>query len=81
MPKWERVAEAIREMIRSGEGLDQRADGLYLPSDPKLLERHWEGVGTVSYSTLRFAIANLKLTGWIEGEPGIGRRVREDHPA
>lgn len=79
-PKWERVADAIRQQIRDSRDLDERPDGRYLPSYPRLLAREWEGVGRVSYGTLRFAIAQLKATGWVEGEPGIGLRVREDHP-
>jgi DNA-binding GntR family transcriptional regulator len=79
--KWERLADAIREMIRTGEGLIRREDGLYVPSHKVLLARRWPGIGSVSYGTLRFAIGNLKATGWLENEQGIGLRVREDHPS
>lgn len=75
-PKWERVADAIRQQIREDRGLERKDDGLYLPSYPNLIEQH-----AASYSTIRFAVMTLKLEGWIEGEPGIGLRVREDHPA
>lgn len=74
-PRWERVAEAIRTQIRTGTGLDERADGRYLSSYPRLIEQH-----QVSYGTIRTAILQLKAEGWIEGDPGVGLRVREDHP-
>lgn len=80
-PKWERVADAIRQQIRDGRDLTEREDGRYLPSYPHLLATRWPGVGTISYGTLRQVITVLKVQGWIEGEPGIGLRVREDHPA
>jgi hypothetical protein len=68
-------------MIRTGEGLIEREDGLYVPSHKTLLDRRWPGIGKVSYGTLRFAIRDLKVTGWLENEQGIGLRIREDHPA
>jgi DNA-binding GntR family transcriptional regulator len=73
--KWERVADAIRQQIRDNTGLTEREDGRYLPSYPQLIDQH-----NVSYSTVRMVIAVLKAEGWIEGEQGIGLRVREDHP-
>lgn len=82
-PKWERVAEAIRDQIRHRRDLRQEADGLYLPGYTTLVARaDWpDGVGKASYGTIRQAIWQLKAEGWLDGEQGIGLRVREDHPA
>lgn len=73
--RWERVAEALREQIRGGHGLVLRSDGLYLPSYSQLQETY-----EVSYGTIRTALLLLRAQGWIEGEQGVGVRVRPDHP-
>lgn len=72
MTRWERVAEAIREQVRAGI----LKPGGYLPSYRALGEQHG-----VSYGTVRAALLTLRAEGWVEGEPGVGVRVREDHPA
>lgn len=69
--RWERVAEDIRQQIRSG----QLRPGDYLPSYRLLGERY-----STSYGTIRAALMTLRAEGWIEGEPGVGVLVREDHP-
>lgn len=70
--RWERVAEAIREQIRSG----RLRPGDYIPSYAQLQETHG-----VSYGTVRDALRTLRMEGWLEeGEQGVGTRVREDHP-
>ena len=69
--RWERVAEDIREQIRSG----QLRPGDMLPTYRRLQELH-----QTSYGPVRMAMMALRLEGWVEGEPGVGVRVREDHP-
>lgn len=71
-PRWQRIADEIRDQIRSG----QLTTGDMLPSYRLLGEQH-----STSYGTIRMAMAVLRTEGWIEGEPGVGVRVREDHPA
>lgn len=80
MTRWERVAESIREQIRAKEGPDLRADEdgtLWLLSYRELgaPERH-----NVAYGTVRTALHQLRMEGWVEGEQGVGVRVRADHP-
>ena len=60
-PKYERVASAIREQIRSG----QLKPGDSLPTTAQLQEIH-----QVSYGTLRTALLLLKAEGLIVGHPG-----------
>jgi DNA-binding GntR family transcriptional regulator len=76
--RWERVAEAIRDQIRTGKGLRVEKDGSrWLPSYAKLGDQH-----DVSYGTVLAAMRQLRAEGWIhDGEQGVGVRVREDHPA
>jgi GntR family transcriptional regulator len=62
-PKYERVADAIREKIKSG----QLKPGDKLPSTAQLIEQH-----RVSYGSLRAAILILKAERLIEGRPGEG---------
>ena len=61
--KYERVANTIREQIRSGE----LKPGERLPSTKELQDIH-----TVSYGTLRTALLLLKAEKLIEGQPGEG---------
>lgn len=72
MTRWERLAEHIRRQIRNGV----LRPGELIPSYRELGEIH-----QVSYGTVRQALAVLRVEGWIEGEPGVGVRVREDHPS
>ena len=65
--KFERVAEAIREQIRSG----QLKPGDKLPSTSQLEEMHG-----VSYGSIRSAMLVLKAEGLVEGRPGEGVYVR-----
>lgn len=71
-PRWQQIADSIRTQIRTG----QLVPGDLLPSYRLLGEQH----GT-SYGTVRMALAVLRTEGWVEGEPGVGVRVRADHPA
>lgn len=71
--RWERVAEDLRHRIRTG----QYPAGTYLPSYRLLAEEEYQ----VSVGTIRTALLVLRSEGWVEGEPGIGVRVRADHPA
>lgn len=74
--RWERAAEAIREQIRTGDHIRTDDDGVrWLPSYAQLEKQH-----RVSYGTLRYALGELRRQGWVEGEPGVGVRVRDDHP-
>lgn len=66
--KYERVANAIREQIRSG----QLQPGAQLPTIQKLIEQH--GVG---YGSVRSALLILKAEGLIESRPGEGIYVAE----
>lgn len=66
--KHERVAEAIRDQIRSG----QLKPGDKLPSTKQLMKQH-----EVGYGTLRTAVVTLTDEGLIEGRWGpSGRYVR-----
>lgn len=69
--KYERVADAIRQAIRTG----QLKPGDRLPPTEALLVEH--GVG---YGTLRTALVILMSEGWIEGRQGEGRYVTERPP-
>lgn len=66
-PKYERVAEAIRAQIRSGE----LKSGDKLPSLRQLEVEH-----DVSYGSIRGAMLVLKAEGLIEGRPGEGVYVK-----
>ena len=70
--RWERLAEHVRGEIRAG----RLRPGALLPSYRQLGEDHG-----VSYATVRQALTVLRTEGWVVGEPGVGVRVREDHPA
>jgi GntR family transcriptional regulator len=61
--KYVRVAEAIRDQIRSGQLLP----GEKLPSTAELITRY-----SVSYSSIRSAMLVLKAEGWVEGRQGEG---------
>lgn len=67
VPKYERVADAIREQISTG----QLKPGDKLPTTQQLLELY--GVG---YGTLRTALMLLEHDGLIEGRQGEGRFVK-----
>lgn len=72
MTRWERLAEDLRQQIRAGE----LRPGDLIPSYRMLGEQY-----KISYGTVRQALSVLRVEGWIEGEPGVGVRVRQDHPA
>lgn len=61
--KFERIAEDLREQIRSG----QLPKGSALPSTKNLIDQYG-----VAYGTIRDAIRQLKAEGLIEGRPGDG---------
>jgi DNA-binding GntR family transcriptional regulator len=65
-PKYERVANAIREKIRTG----QIKPGEQLPTTEQLMAEY-----EVSYGTLRTALMWLTAEGLIEGRQGEGRFV------
>lgn len=67
-PKYERVAAAIRDQIRSG----QLKPGAQLPTTQGLIKEHG-----VSYGSVRTALLILKAEGLIEGRQGEGVFVRE----
>jgi GntR family transcriptional repressor for pyruvate dehydrogenase complex len=70
--KRDRLAEAIRTQIRSG----QLKPGDRLPSIAKLKELH-----RVSYSPIYAAMIELKAQGWIIGRQGDGVYVADHPPA
>lgn len=81
-PRWERVADAIRDMIRQDRGLVVGDDEVRrLPSYEQLRDALGPG-RRVSISTVRSAIIALRAEGWLhDGESGIsGVPVRDDHP-
>jgi GntR family transcriptional regulator len=65
--KYERVADAIREQVRSGE----LRPGDKLPSITEL-----EKIHDVSYGSIRSAMLVLKAEGLVEGRPGEGVYVK-----
>jgi DNA-binding GntR family transcriptional regulator len=69
--KWERVADAIRGQIRSG----QLRPGDRLPSIAQL-----QAIHGVSYGPIRTATLILKAEGWVYGQPGEGVYVTADPP-
>lgn len=62
-PKYERVAQAIRDQITAGD----LRPGDRLPTTAQLIEMH--GVG---YGSVRTALLILKSEGLIEGRQGEG---------
>ncbi|WP_326551465.1 winged helix-turn-helix domain-containing protein [Micromonospora sp. NBC_01813] len=68
MPKYERVASAIRDQIQSGE----LRPGDQLPTTQGLIDYYG-----VSYGSVRTALLILKAEGLIEGRQGEGVFVRE----
>ncbi|WP_229399753.1 FadR/GntR family transcriptional regulator [Micromonospora okii] len=66
-PKYEQVASAIREQIRSGV----LKPGDQLPTTQGLIEQY-----SVSYGSVRTALLILKAEGLIEGRQGEGVFVR-----
>jgi DNA-binding GntR family transcriptional regulator len=70
-PKYERVANAIREQIRTG----RLKPGDQLPTGEELQAEY-----RVSYGTLRTALMLLTSEGLIEGRQGEGRFVAERPP-
>jgi len=69
-PKYHRIADAVREQIRTG-GL---ADGERLPAETTIATEHRASVPTV-----RQAMAVLRAEGLIESRHGIGTFVSESH--
>lgn len=63
VPKFERVAAAIRDEIRSGALLP----GQKLPTTAELIKQHG-----VSYGSIRTALLVLKTEGLVEGRQGDG---------
>jgi GntR family transcriptional regulator len=63
VPKYVRVADAIRDQIRAGK----LKPGDQLPSLAKLCEEY-----RVSYSSIRSAMLTLKAERLIDGVPGVG---------
>jgi DNA-binding GntR family transcriptional regulator len=70
-PRWRQVYERIVAGIRDGT----YPAGTLLPSHRTMAAEHH-----VAYSTVMRAVIQLQHEGWIDGEPGVGLRVREDHP-
>ncbi|MDG4763816.1 winged helix-turn-helix domain-containing protein [Solwaraspora sp. WMMD406] len=68
MPKYERVASAIRDQIQAGE----LRPGDQLPTTQGLIDHYG-----VSYGSVRTALLILKAEGLIEGRQGEGVFVRE----
>ncbi|WP_434742902.1 GntR family transcriptional regulator [Micromonospora sp. SH-82] len=68
MPKYERVASAIREQIQAGA----LKPGDQIPTTQGLIEQYG-----VSYGSVRTALLLLKAEGLIEGRQGEGVFVRE----
>ncbi|MFI5484449.1 winged helix-turn-helix domain-containing protein [Micromonospora echinaurantiaca] len=62
-PKWEQLADHIRNQIESGE----LAPGDQLPSTAQLRAQH--GVST---TVVRQAILVLQTQGWVQGVHGLG---------
>jgi DNA-binding GntR family transcriptional regulator len=65
------MAQDIRQRIRDG----RLPAGELLPSYRLLGEQY-----QTSYGTVRIALRVLETEGWTVGEPGVGVRVRGDHP-
>lgn len=65
--KYERLAESIREQIRTGDLLP----GAKLPSINELRAQGW------TYHAIRSAMLVLRAEGLLEGRPGDGVYVRE----
>jgi GntR family transcriptional regulator len=74
VPKYQQVAEDIRQQIRTGK----LKPGDRLPSTAALIEHYRAQHGRMSYGTLRDAIRLLKDEGLIEGRPGDGVYVLGD---
>lgn len=71
VPKYERVAEAIREQIRTGKLKPKQQ--LPTVADMQVLYE-------VSYGTLRTALRDLYAEGWLVGQQGDGIFVTEKPP-
>ncbi|MGL4340318.1 MAG: GntR family transcriptional regulator [Rhodoglobus sp.] len=69
MPKYQQLAEVIRERVRSGD----LRPGDKLPSETTLAQDHRKSLPTV-----RQALATLKAEGLIESRQGIGTFVRAE---
>ncbi len=67
-PKWEQLADHIREQIESG----QLQPGDKLPSTAQLKEQH-----KVSSTVVRQAVLVLQTQGWVHGVHGLGVFVTE----
>ncbi|HEX5996277.1 MAG TPA: winged helix-turn-helix domain-containing protein [Jiangellales bacterium] len=63
VPKYERVASAIREQIRTG----RLEPGAKLPTTQQLIAQY-----EVGYGSVRTALMILKAEGLIVGRPGEG---------
>ena len=73
-PKYQRIADALRQQIKTGE----YRPGDRLPSETTLLERFRDQFGTLSLPTLRQAIAVLRAEGLVESQQGIGTFIKAD---
>ncbi|MGW0435264.1 winged helix-turn-helix domain-containing protein [Micromonospora sp. NPDC003197] len=67
-PKWERLAEHIRNQIKSGE----LKPGDKLPSSAQLKAKH-----NISDSVVRYAMHALRTEGLVESTQGLGVFVAE----
>ncbi|MGB6162479.1 MAG: GntR family transcriptional regulator [Pseudonocardiaceae bacterium] len=70
VPKYHRVADALRTEIRTGE----LHPGQRLPAETTLVERF-----RISLPTIRQALSVLRAEGLIESRHGIGTFVKEQH--
>jgi DNA-binding GntR family transcriptional regulator len=70
-PKWQALAEAIRDQIRTG----RLQPGAKLPSQTQLCAEY-----QVSSIVVRNAMLTLKAEGWVEGVPGSGVFVADQPP-
>jgi len=69
VPKYEQLAQLIRDRIRAGE----LQPGDRLPSTSALKADGW------SQGTITWAMRALRMEGWTRGQPGDGVFVA-DHP-
>lgn len=70
MPKYEQLAEQIRDQIRSGV----LKPGERLPSNTQYKLQGWR------HGTIVIAMRALRTEGWVRGQPGEGVFVAEHPP-